>query len=423
MEKKNTNKKTTKKIETKNKTTDNVQDILKEKMSKFNKATFHSTEVIFLVIITSIISLLFGYILNNSEEKKTDEYVSEIIENYNYMIDNYYEDIDKSKLVSGAIDGMTKALDDEYAELLEKDSSSTFNINLEGTYEGVGIEIVNDDDNNIIVIGVIEDSPAEKAGIQVGDVIKKIDDLSLENSEISVLTKYVQENKNEAYKLLIDRDGKEQEITIERKLITIKSVLSKIFEKNNHKIGYIYISVFANATIEQFEKALEELEEQNIDSLIIDVRNNTGGHLTTAISIISNFLDSNNVIYQMQKNGEKTKYYSRGTKNKEYPIVVIQNGRSASASELFSSSMKEAYGATIVGDTSYGKGTVQEMVSLKNGDSYKFTTKKWLTPKGNSIDKVGVKPDIEVSLSNKYIENPSDETDDQLQAALEHLTK
>ena len=437
MEKKNITKKNNKKVENKKEIKNKdikkkqintnedikIKDILKEKYKHFNKATFHSTEMIFIVLLTSIISLIFGYVLNNKEEPETDEYIDEIVENYKYISDNYYEEVNKSKLVSGAIDGMTRALDDEYSKLLEQDSSSTFNINLEGTYEGVGIEIVNDEDNNIIVVGVIEDSPAEKAGIQSGDIVKKIDNLSLENSEISKLTKYVQENKNNEYKLLIERDGKEQVIIIERKQITIKSILSKVFEQNNHKIGYIYISVFANATVEQFENALKELEEENIDSLIIDVRENTGGHLTTASDIISNFVSSDKVIYQMEKNGTRKKYYSTGTTTKQYPIVIIQNGRSASASELFSSSMKEAYGATIVGDTSYGKGTVQEMVSLKNGDSYKFTTKKWLTPNGKSINKKGVKPDIEISLSSIYSENPSDETDDQLQAAIKYLTK
>jgi carboxyl-terminal processing protease len=276
---------------------------------------------------------------------------------------------------------------------------------------------------NIVVIGVISDSPAAKAGIKVGDIIKKIDDKSLENTNITELTKYVKENKNELYNLIIVRDKNEMNVTIERSKITIKSVLSKTFERNNKKIGYIYMSVFANATVDQFEKALAQLEKENIDGLIIDVRSNTGGHLTTAVSIVSNFLDDTNVIYQIEQNNKKTKHYSIGDKTKEYPIVVLQNNGSASASELLSSSLKEAYGATIIGTTSYGKGTVQEMVKLKNGDSYKFTTKKWLTPKGNSINKKGVKPDVEIELSDEYINNPSDDTDNQLQEAINYLTK
>lgn len=414
-----------KKSTSKSKDITSVQ-IIKDRFKKFNKSNFKTVEVIFLVLITAIISLIVGYLLNDKETNKVkgnDKYINEIINNYNNIVDNYYEEVDKSKLVSGAINGMVDSLGDEYSSLIDQTSNSTFNINLEGTYEGIGVEIYNDDEMNIVVLGVISDSPASRAGIKPGDIIKKIDDTSLENTNISELTKYVKENTNESYNLTIIRDNNEMNVTLERSKITIKSVLSKTFERNNKKIGYIYMSVFANATVDQFEKALAELEKENIDGLIIDVRSNTGGHLTTAVSVVSNFLDDTNVIYQIEQNKKKTKYYSIGGKTKEYPIVVLQNNGSASASELLSSSLKEAYGATIIGTTSYGKGTVQEMVKLKNGDSYKFTTKKWLTPKGNSINKKGVQPDVEIELSDEYTKNPTDENDNQLQEAINYLSK
>lgn len=420
------NKKSVVKLNKKKSEDISLTQILKDNFKKFNKNSFRTVEVIFLVVVTSIISLIVGYLLNDegtNKSKSNDKYINEIIDNYNNIVNNYYEDVDKSKLVSGAVNGMVESLGDEHSSLIDQTNDSTFNINLKGTYEGIGVEIINDDDMNIVVIGVISDSPAAKAGIKVGDIIKKIDDKSLENTNITELTKYVKENKNELYNLIIVRDKNEMNVTIERSKITIKSVLSKTFERNNKKIGYIYMSVFANATVDQFEKALAQLEKENIDGLIIDVRSNTGGHLTTAVSIVSNFLDDTNVIYQIEQNNKKTKHYSIGDKTKEYPIVVLQNNGSASASELLSSSLKEAYGATIIGTTSYGKGTVQEMVKLKNGDSYKFTTKKWLTPKGNSINKKGVKPDFEIELSDEYINNPSDDTDNQLQEAINYLTK
>ena len=398
--------------------------ILKDKFTKFNKNDFHTTEVIFLLVLTAIISLIVGYLLNyKKEEKITDTNLNKIIDNYNYIVDNYYEDVDKAELAKGAVKGMLSSLGDEYSELLEQDDNRSFYINLEGTYDGIGIEIYNDENNNIVVLGIIENSPAEKAGLQIGDIIKQIDDKSLENTNIKELTNYVQENKNDTYNLIVVRNGEEMNITIERQTITIKSVSSKVIERDNKKIGYIYISVFANATGSQFKKALQELENQNIDSLIIDVRNNTGGHLTTAVSILSNLLDSKKVIYQIEKNKKTTKYYSSGTVTKTYPIVVLQNGNSASASELLSSALKESYGATIVGEKSYGKGTVQELVDLGSDDNYKFTTKKWLTPNGNSINKEGVKPDIEVTLSEEYSANPSDDNDNQLQEAINYLLK
>ena len=400
-----------------------ILKMVKERIIKVNKKSFHTLDVVFLLALTTIISLCVGYLLNNEKESNIDEYTSNIIYNYNYILNNYYDKVDKNKLMNGAIKGMLDSLGDDYSQLIEYEGNSTFYINLNGNYDGIGIEIFNNNKNDIVIVGTIEESPAERAGLQPGDIIKKIDETSMINTNVKELTKYVQTHKQDKYTLVIDRNGQEQTIEIERSNITIKSVSSKIIEKNNKKIGYIYMSVFANATSDQFKKALKELEEKNIDSLIIDVRNNSGGHLSTAISITSNFLNNDKVIYQIKKNNKTKKYYSKGTKTKTYPIVVLQNQNSASASELLSSALKESYGATVVGETSYGKGTVQEMVELSNGDSYKFTTKEWLTPNGNSINKKGIKPDIKVSLSGEYEKNPSDATDNQLQAAIDCLVK
>lgn len=402
----------------------NASKIVKQKIEKFNHNSFKTTEVLFLIILTAMISLLVGYLLNNKNINlsSNDANLKEIIDNYNYIVENYYETIDKSKVVSGAIDGMINSLGDEYSQLLEENTSSNFYINLEGSYDGIGIEITNNDDNNIVIVGVLENSPAEKAGLKSGDIVKQIDDKIFENCDIKELTKYIKENRKKSYHLVILRDNNEMEFDISKDEVTIKSVLSKVFEKENKKIGYIYISVFSNNTSKQFKSVLKELEDQNIDSLIIDVRENSGGHLTTAVSLLSNFLDSSHVIYQTEKNGEKTKFYSTGDQTKKYSIVVLQNKNSASASELLGSTLKEEYGATVIGETSYGKGTIQEVVNLKNGDTYKFTTKKWLTPKGNWIHEKGVEPDIKVSLDENYQNNPCDETDNQLQTAIDYLS-
>lgn len=402
----------------------NASKIVKQKIEKFNHNSFKTTEVLFLIILTAMISLLVGYLLNNKNINlsSNDANLKEIIDNYNYIVENYYETIDKSKVVSGAIDGMINSLGDEYSQLLEENTSSNFYINLEGSYDGIGIEITNNDDNNIVIVGVLENSPAEKVGLKSGDIVKQIDDKSFENCDIKELTQYIKENRKKSYHLVILRDNNEMEFDISKDEVTIKSVLSKVFEKENKKIGYIYISVFSNSTSKQFKSVLKELEDQNIDSLIIDVRENSGGHLTTAVSLLSNFLDSSHVIYQTEKNGKKTKFYSTGDQTKKYSIVVLQNKNSASASELLGSTLKEEYGATVIGETSYGKGTIQEVVNLKNGDTYKFTTKKWLTPKGNWIHEKGVEPDIKVSLDENYQNNPCDETDNQLQTAIDYLS-
>lgn len=401
-----------------------IKKILLEKKEKFNKNKFQTTEVLFLIIITAIIGFLFGYMSNyKNENTEEDKYIKEIIDNYNYIVDNYYEDVDKNQLLSGAVNGMLSSLDDDYSTLVSQDDNSVFYTTLEGSYKGIGIEIYNNDEHNIVILGVLEDSPAEKAGLQPGDIIKQIDETNMLDTDISELTKYVKENEKDFYSIIIEREGNEYTLNIERSIVTIKSVSYKLIEKNNKKIGYIYLSIFSNATSSQFASALNDLESQGIDSLIIDVRENTGGHLTTVASILSQLMDSKHIIYQIEKDNEIEKYYSTGNVTKDYPIVVLQNNNSASASELLSAALKESYNATIIGENSYGKGTVQEMVGLSNGDNYKFTTKKWLTPNGNWIHKKGVAPDIEVSLDDNYKNEPTEDNDNQLQTAIKHLSE
>ena len=172
----------------------------------------------------------------------------------------------------------------------------------------------------------------------------------------------------------------------------------------------------------QFKKHLDELEKDGIDSLIIDLRGNTGGHLTSVENMMSMFLDKTKVIYQIESKGKTTKYYSKGKETKKYPIVVLVDELSASASEMLTATLKESYGATVVGKTTFGKGTVQELLD-SNENQYKITTKKWLTPNGNWINEVGVKPDVEVDLDEKYLKEPTKENDNQLQKAIEVLTK
>ena len=188
--------------------------------------------------------------------------------------------------------------------------------------------------------------------------------------------------------------------------------------QENHKIGYIKIDIFSATTYSQLKKTIEKLEKENIEGMIIDVRDNTGGHLTVVSDMLSLMMDKSHVIYQIENKGKKTKYYSTGKKTKQYPIVILQNSGSASASELFTAAMKEEYGAKVVGTKSYGKGTVQELNTLQDGTQYKFTTKKWLTPKGNWIHEKGITPDENVELDEKYFENPTQENDNQLQKAL-----
>ena len=391
-------------------------------IEKTNNKKFGNKEVVFLIIVTCLISLIVGYSLNNKNNKDTleDETLKEFIDTYNEILNKYYENIDRKELLNGAVNGMLSTLD-KYSTVVDKTENENFYLTLEGSYNGIGVEIVKYN-KNITVVGVLENSPASRAGLQAGDIIRKIDDKDLTDKETSDLSDYVRKNsKKNKYTLVIERNSESLTYEIEKENVIIKSVLSEIIEKENKKIGYIYISIFSNTTASQFIKQLDELEKKGIDSLIIDVRENTGGHLSTLISMLSKMLAEDKVMYQINKNDEITKYYSMGKENKTYPIVVIQNKNSASASELFAISLRENLGAVVVGETSYGKGTIQEYNYLSNGDMYKYTTKKWLSPNGNYINEKGVVPDIEISLDDTYNNDPTDENDNQLQTAINQI--
>lgn len=397
------------------------------KRSKKNN-TFHTSEVIFLIVITCIVSLLMGSALSSqlmpqTNTKSDNAFVTKLIKYYEDIKNNYYEEIDDEVLLNGALEGMIHALGDPFSSFIDETDSENFNISLEGSYNGIGIEIINNGDCNIQIVGVIANSPAAKAGLQVNDIIVAIDTNSMIGKDKSELTNYVKQNQLNEFVLTILRGEENLNIKVNKTVIEIPTVSSKVFEQNGKQIGYIYFSIFSNTTHTQFQKELRTLEDQGIDALIIDVRENSGGHLTTAISIASLFMDQTKVIYQIDLKGKTTKYYSEGKKTKEYPIVVLQNGNSASASELLSAALKESYGATIIGETSYGKGTVQNLVKLENGVEYKFTTKKWLTPNGNWIHGKGIVPDIEVKLDTVYYENAVEENDNQLQEAIRYLAK
>lgn len=394
-------------------------------MKKPNKkVVFHTTEVVFLIVVTCIVSLTMGYFasINMDTSLKVDssydEHVKEFLDNYEYIMENYYDKIDSETLMAGALDGMIASLGDDYSTVID---STSFDAQLEGNYEGVGIEIYSTD-AQIIIISVFEGSSAAKAGLKPGDIILSVDGVEYSGKESSAITEYISSSKASSFEFKILRGEEEHTFTLNRAHVTIPSVESELFEKENKKIGYIYIDIFANATVEQFSDALSRLEKQNIDGLIIDVRSNSGGHLTTVVDVLSNFLDSKKVIYQTETKGTIKKFYSKGKETKNYPIVVLQNSSSASASELLSIALKEQYGATIIGEVSYGKGTVQELVS--SGDvEYKFTTKKWLSPNGVWIHEKGVTPDIAVSLDTNYYNDPTYDNDNQLQCAISELLK
>lgn len=408
---------------------DDYMNLINTKEKKLNK-NFSTLETILLVIMSLLIGFCMGKLIPNTikiTEKTTynNKYINEFIKNYNYIKDNYYEEIDENDLINGAISGMMESLDDPYSAYLDEDTSNNFSITLDGSFKGLGVQILKDEESGyMLVTSVFKDSPAASAGLQAGDLIISINDIKAKDITAAEFSKFIRESTENKFLLVLQRDGKEIKTTAEKNMVVLNSVLSKTFEKNNKKIGYIYIGIFANNTYEQFKEELDKLEDKNIDSLIIDVRDNTGGHLTAVDGILDLFLNSKQIMYQFFQNGVTTKTKGVGNENKEYEIVLLGNQNSASASEVLIAGLTENLGSKFIGKKTYGKGTVQELINLSDGNQYKITIKKWLTPKGNWInDTKGIIPDIEIELDSKYYDTYEDDDDSQLQKAIEYLSK
>lgn len=418
----------------------NVEDIKKDGTKKKKTSTktkriikkdnipfFKTSDTLGLVIITCIVSLFMGYffgtkITAKQVDKEMENAMDKISSAFQDIKDNYYEEVDDDTLVDGAINGMMAALGDPYASYYTDDESNSFDIELNGSYEGIGIEVFNNEENEIEILTVFENSPASEAGLKAGDIVTALNDKNARKKSTQNLVNQIAKLEDETFTLTILREGEEKKLEVNRDYIEISSVSSQVYERNNKKIGYVSVSIFSMKTYEQFKNQLEKLEGENIQSLIIDVRGNSGGHLTTVEDMLSLFLDNSHVIYQIQTKEKTEKYRSTGKVTKKYPIVILTDGSSASASELLTIALKEEYGAISIGTKTYGKGTVQELKNIDGGE-YKFTTKKWLSPKGNWINDKGIEPDIEVTLDETYYSNPSAETDAQLQKALEYLSE
>lgn len=398
-----------------------VNNQSKRKETKQKKSiTFNLIEVIIMIMISILFGGIMGSLVMLSKGNTTDEYLEEFYATYDDITRDYYKKLDKGKLVDAAIEGMVNYLDDPYSTFMNSEETEAFSQTVDGEYRGIGVTI-GMVDNKATILGMFDSSPAKKAGVKVGDILIKVNGQSVEEKSIDKIVEMIK--KQRKVKLTVLREDKEHTFDVSLDDVVIPSVSSEIIEKNQKKVGKISISVFAANTYSQFEKELNKLEKKKIDSLVIDVRDNPGGHLTQVSKVVSLFLDKDKVIYQIKANNKKTKYYSENSLKRDYNIAVLINKNSASASEILAGAMKESYKATIVGVTSYGKGTVQKEYSLSTGSSIKYTTEEWLTPKGNSINNKGIKPDIEVELSDEYKSDPKNENDNQLQTALDILTK
>ena len=400
------------------------------KNKKENKTTFELWEVILITLVASLImSLSTGYVVyrsntgSNCSTVSNSKYLGEFITSYNNILNNYYDKVDQSALVDAAINGMLSYLGDPYTTYLDENNSNLLTDSLSGTYEGIGVQVQLNSDNKLEIQEVFDDSPSAKAGILKGDIITSINGTDITGKSATDAVDIIKKSTDKTISLKVLRNNAELTFSVERSTLYVPAISGATYEKNGKKIGYIGISKFSDSVAEQFSTELKKQEEGGITSLVIDVRNNTGGYLTGATKIAEMFLKEGSVIYSLQNKLTTEKTKDETSESRSYEVYILTNKGSASASEILAAALKYSYGAKLVGDTTYGKGKVQKTSTLSDGTMYKYTSAKWLTPNGDCIDGIGLKPDIEVSLAETYSDNPTVENDNQLQTALYEISK
>lgn len=397
---------------------------------KKTKPTFELWEVILIALITSIImSSTTGYALynnhrvNNCAAVTNNDQLGNFINSYNQIVTEYYKEVDQEGLINAAISGMINFLDDPYTTYLNENSKDALLESLKGKYEGIGVEIYKNESNLIEIVTVFDNTPASDAGLLKGDIISNINDIDVSEKSAEEAVDIIKNDKNKEVKITVNRNNELLTFNVVKKSLYIPVIVTNIFENNNQKIGYIKISKFSDTVGEQFSLKLKSLEAEGINSLIIDVRNNTGGYLKGSKDIASVFLKEDTTIYSLQSNLETTHYKDETDEHRNYKVVVLTNKNAASASEVLAGALKHSYGATLIGTTTYGKGTVQQTSNITNNSMIKYTTAKWLLPNGQNIDGIGIAPDITVELNLAEGEILTNENDLQLQTAITELSK
>ena len=386
--------------------------------------------VVMIVILTAVITFMVTTIVmynkfnnlyasdsntSNSTNTSNEYSLVQTLQTFKTMINQLYiGDIDEESMLEGAIKGYVEGLGDPYTEYLTKEEMEEFTEETNSEYVGIGVYVGNDTVNNtILVVGVMKSSPAEEAGIQIGDVIEKIDGVAYTGKQLDEATKVLKAEEGTTATLTIRRDNEEKELTVVRRKITVQHVASEMLENN---IAYIQIDSFDANVASSFEEQITSLINNGATGIIIDLRNNGGGIVDEATGIADLFLDKGETILitksKKENNEEETKS-ERDPIVKDIPVVILVNEATASASEILAGALKDNYGATIIGKQTYGKGVIQTLYTLTDGSGIKITTEEYYTPNHNQINEIGITPDIEVDITENE--------DTQLQRAIEEL--
>lgn len=394
-----------------------IKKYFKNIFSKNNNKFTYKETILLMLISFFFGAIIIGILTGNKTYSGYSKSFDEFIDTYQDIIDNYYQEVDNEKLIENGIKGMISYLGDPYSTYMNTEDADDFNTTVEGRYQGIGCEVMMNTDGTVS-IGEVFLGGAKDAGLKTGDIITKVNGEEITGLTLDELVSKVKGKAGTSVKITYKRDDKEKTVKVTRKVIEMISVESKTIEQEGKNIGYISVTSFSSNTGDQFKNNLEELEKKGIDSLIVDLRGNSGGYLTVCTDMISMFTKKNTIIYQLSTKGKIEKAKDKTAEFRKYPIVVLVNSASASASEVFTAALQQNYGATVIGTTTYGKGKVQKAYSLQSGATVKYTFQEWLTPKGFSIDGVGITPDIVVN----YIVNESNEEyDNQLMKAISFL--
>ncbi|EGA88959.1 carboxy-terminal processing protease [Planococcus donghaensis MPA1U2] len=361
--------------------------------------TFSFIMLVFLLIIATagltVFALTFGdekAVEVNSPERREFE---KLYTAYDQIQDQYYKDVDRNVLVNGAINGMVDSLDDPYSDYLDEEEASQFLEGISSSFQGIGAE-VQERGGFITVVSPIKNSPAEKAGILPNDQIIAVDGDSIQGYTTTEAVMLIRGEKGTEVTLTVKRGENADpiDITIVRDEIPIETVYAEMIGDN---VAHIQVTSFSENTYQELLDAIKEMEDEGMEALVMDVRGNPGGLLNVALDISDLFIEEGKPLFEVQAKGEEPEIYtsSSGTKIK-VPVTLLIDGGSASASEILAGAMNESADIQLVGEKTFGKGTVQTANDLQDGSNLKFTTAKWLTPDGNWIHEKGIEPDVEV---------------------------
>ena len=356
----------------------------------------------------------YNGVLSDSSHVQKIEYLEKMIDQ------EYLGEVDNDEMAEGVYAGLVYGLGDVYSRYYTADEYAQETASTDGAYAGIGVSIQKNKNGGVQIAECYEGGPGADAGLQTGDVITAINDTDVTDMELSDVVSLIRENKDKTIVLTVFRENEEKsrEISVDVTDVELPSVFGEMLDK---KTGYIQITQFTGVTPQQYKDMFTELKDKGMERLVIDLRDNPGGLLTSVCDILREILPEGLIVYTEDKYGNREEETCDGKHQLDMPLAVLVNENSASASEIFAGAVQDHGVGTIVGTTTYGKGVVQELRQLSDGSAVKLTVSNYYTPNGNSINKVGIKPDVEVKLASELLNKDeiTHEEDNQLQKALD----